>query len=45
MNQTDAEFEDSLANVPACEEFSMEMEEIHQQIASGQLIEGCIGIG
>jgi hypothetical protein len=31
---------DSLANVPACEEFSMEMEEIEQRIASDQLIEG-----
>jgi hypothetical protein len=40
MNQTEAQFEDPLANVPACEEFSMEMEEIHRQIATGQLIEG-----
>jgi hypothetical protein len=40
MNQTDAEFEDFLANLPTYEEFSMEMEEIHQQIASGQLMEG-----
>jgi hypothetical protein len=40
MNQTDAEFEDPIANLPTYEEFSMEMEEIHQQIASGQLMEG-----
>ena len=39
MNQTDAEFERLSWECP-CEEFSMEMEEIEQRIASDQLIEG-----
>jgi hypothetical protein len=45
MNQTGAEFEDSLENVTACEEFSMEMERYIGKLLPASSSKGCTGIG